>query len=317
MISTNISFAKKLLEDEQVIGLPTETVYGLAGNIFSEKAISTIYKIKQRPSFNPLIVHIKDIGALEKVAIQIPAKAYQLARVFWPGPLTLLLPKHPSISNQITAGKNTVAVRIPNHPVALALLASLDFPLAAPSANPFTRISPTTAEQVDAYFQNEIPLVLQGGICKNGVESTIIGFDEDRVILYRYGAIPMEAIEAEVGEVDIYIQNEKNPEAPGMLMKHYSPLTSVIFTDNMSAEIEKQANKKIGLIVFQHASSAIELKYQQVLSEKGDLQEAAAHLYQALHHLDTLQLDLIITEKFPDKSLGKTINDRLRRAAEK
>ncbi|MEI6311720.1 MAG: L-threonylcarbamoyladenylate synthase [Bacteroidota bacterium] len=317
MISTDIALAKKYLEDEQVIGLPTETVYGLAGNMYSEKAIGTIYKIKQRPSFNPLIVHLKDITDLEKVAIHIPAKAYQLAQTFWPGPLTLLLPKHPSIPNQITAGKDSVAVRVPNHPVALALLASLDFPLAAPSANPFTRISPTNAEQVEAYFQNEIPLVLQGGSCKNGVESTIIGFDEDRVILYRYGAIPIEAIEAEVGEVHIYIQNEKNPEAPGMLMKHYSPHTPVVISDNIKAEILKHPEKKIGLIVFYQAISSVDINHQQVLSSEGDLQEAAANLYQALHSLDALQLDVIIAEIFPDEGLGKTINDRLRRAAEK
>ena len=176
IISENISKAVKILDNDGVIGFPTETVYGLAANIFSETALRKIFEIKKRPAFNPLIVHIKHFSELEHIAKEVPNDASLLAARFWPGPLTLLLPKKPSISDTITAGKPTVAVRMPNHPMALALLEQLDFPLAAPSANPFGRISPTTAAHVASYFPQDLQLVLDGGDCQNGLESTIVGF---------------------------------------------------------------------------------------------------------------------------------------------
>jgi len=175
-ISSDISKAIELLNKEDVVAIPTETVYGLAGNIYSEKAIRKIFEVKQRPLFNPLIVHISSIDQLEKVAREFPVKAQKLAEAFWPGSLTLILPKRSNIPEIVTGGKDTVGVRIPNHPVTLSLLKQISFPLAAPSANPFNRISPTSSDHVKAYFENTLPMVLEGGECKNGIESTIIGF---------------------------------------------------------------------------------------------------------------------------------------------
>ena len=315
MISTNLDQAVALLNKDQIIGFPTETVYGLAGNAFSDVAIKKIYEVKKRPSFNPLIVHIKSFDFLYTVATEIPEKAHLLANAFWPGPLTLLLKKQPTISNLVTANLDTVAVRIPNHPVALELLHQLDFPLVAPSANPFTRISPTKAEHVAQYFENEIDMVLDGGTCTAGVESTIVGFESNKVIVYRLGALSLEAIEKVVGPVTIINKNKKNPKAPGMFLKHYSPKTEFILTRNLQSEIDWFQDKKVGLLLFNTIQPNFELKNQFVLSKDSNLNEAAANLYEALHELDKLNLDLIIAERFPEYGLGITINDRLERAS--
>ena len=170
IITQDIDIVADSLSKEEVAAIPTETVYGLAGNIYSEKAIRNIFHIKQRPLFNPLIVHLPNVAAMEQVAKDIPEMAKQLANRFWPGPLTLLLPKKECVPDLITAGKTTVAVRVPDHPVTLSLLQQLSFPLAAPSANPFGSISPTTAEHVAHYFADDFPFILDGGACKNGIE---------------------------------------------------------------------------------------------------------------------------------------------------
>lgn len=314
MISKDIELAAEILKNEDIIGFPTETVYGLAGNIYSEKAINKIFRVKKRPLFNPLIVHIKNIEDLNKVAIEIPETAKVLAKIFWPGPLTLLLKKHPSIPELITAGKQTVAVRIPNHPVALSLLNKLNFPVAAPSANPFGSISPTSAEHVDGYFGENLSLVLNGGDCKAGIESTIIGFKDDKVIMYRLGAISREEIEKIVGQVTLLNKNENAPEAPGMLSRHYAPKSTLYLTKNVSEYIDRFPNKRIGLLLFAQPEKDFGTECQIILSPSGDLQEAASKLYASLHELDKMQIDIIIAERLPDNNLGSTINDRLERA---
>lgn len=315
MISNNIKLAASLLAQEEIIGFPTETVYGLAGNAFSEKAIQKIYSTKKRPSFNPLIVHIKGIEDLEKIAVEISAKAYELASRFWPGPLTLILKKQPHISDSITAGKETVAVRIPRHEVALELLSQLNFPLVAPSANPFGSISPTKANHVEEYFKEQIPMVLEGGDCKSGVESTIVGFEEEKIILYRYGAISKEEIEDVVGPVMVFNKDNKSPKAPGMVLKHYAPSTKFILTNNVKEELLKHKGKRIGLLLFKDEIYGAEVDKQIILSSNGSLEEAASRLYNTLHEMDRLHLELIIAERFPDVDLGATINDRLERAS--
>lgn len=315
MISNNIDQAIGLLNKNEIIGFPTETVYGLAGNAFSEVAIKKIFEVKKRPSFNPLIVHIKSFEVLKTVASDIPEKANLLANAFWPGPLTLILKKQPNISNLITANLDTVAVRIPNHPIALELLNKLDFPLVAPSANPFTRISPTNANHVANYFKNEIEMVLEGGVCTAGIESTIVGFNDNKVIVYRLGALSLEAIEKVVGLVTVINKSKKNPLAPGMFLKHYSPKTEFILTRNLQSEIDWFQGKKVGLLLFDTLQPNFNIKNQFVLSKASNLNEAAANLYEALHKLDTLNLDVIIAERFPEFGLGITINDRLERAS--
>lgn len=316
MISKNINLAVKILNQEGIIGFPTETVYGLAGNIFSEKAVHEIYAIKQRPLYNPLIVHLKSIDELKTIAVDIPSIALELAKNFWPGPLTLLLKKNPLVPDLVTAGKDTVAVRIPNHPIALALLENLDFPLAAPSANPFGMISPTKAQHVADYFKDKIEMVLDGGICETGVESTIVGFNEEEVIVYRLGGISLEEIIHIAGKVTLFNKNDKNPEAPGMLSKHYAPTTPLIFTDRIENEFKKFENKTMGLLLFDKTKNNIPYHcIQKILSPKGDLKEAASKLYETLHQLDKMNLDVIIAEHFQDEGLGRVINDKLTRAS--
>ena len=203
LISKDISKAVDILNQEELVAIPTETVYGLAGNIYSEKAIKAIFEMKKRPFFNPLIVHIHSLDQLEDLVLEIPEKARTLANKFWPGSLTMVMKKKAIVPDLITAGKDSVAVRIPDHPVALELLKLLNFPLAAPSANPFGSISPTNAFHVADYFQNVLPMVLEGGDCRNGIESTIIGFENDEPVLYRLGSISLESIENVVGKIKV------------------------------------------------------------------------------------------------------------------
>ena len=315
IISKDIQKAITLLTNEELVAIPTETVYGLAGNIFSEKAIKCIFKTKKRPFFNPLIVHISSVDVLETIVSEVPKKAKILAKHFWPGAMTLVLKKHKDIPDIITAGKDTVAVRVPNHPVTITLLNQLPFPLAAPSANPFNNISPTKPAHVERYFKNDIKMVLDGGSCKNGIESTIIGFEDDEPIIYRLGALALEDIEAVIGAVRIKNKKEENPDAPGMLDKHYSPLTRTILTSSITKEIKKYPNKKIGILTINTSFKSDAISYEIILSKNKDLHEAGAKLYDALHELDHLNLDVIIAERLPDTGLGKSVNDRLQRAA--
>ena len=314
LISKDISKAIDFLNSNDIIGFPTETVYGLAGNMYSETAVQKIFDIKQRPAFNPLIVHIKDINELYKVAQNVPQKAMDLANRFWPGPLTLLLQKNALVPDIVTAGKTTVAVRIPNHSVALSLLQQLDFPLVAPSANPFGRISPTTAKHVADYFPDKLPMVLDGGNCSHGLESTIVGFDNNDVVVYRLGAISVEDIEKIAGKTILRNKNEKSPEAPGMIGKHYAPKTKTVFMDRKYVNFDEFEAENIGVLSFSKVYVHKKIKHHEVLSTEGDLNEAAQNLYQALHRLDNQNLDLIVVEKFEDKELGRSINDRLKRA---
>ncbi len=315
IISTDISKAVTILNNEELVAIPTETVYGLAGNIFSEKAVKAIFKTKERPFFNPLIVHIPNLEYLTNVVSHVPEKARLLAEAFWPGSLTLVLPKKNTIPDIITAGKSTVAVRIPNHPLSLELLKQLDFPLAAPSANPFNRISPTTAQHVASYFKDKIDMVLDGGSCKNGIESTIIGFENDDPIIYRLGAIAVEQIEAVIGKIKVKNKKATSPDAPGMLDKHYAPRTLTVLSNNILEDLKTYSDKRIGVLSFSSSFEGDNIQHQIILSEEQNLNEAASKLYDALHELDSLKLDIIIAEVFPDFGLGKSINDRLQRAA--
>ena len=313
IISKDIQKAIQLLTAEHLVAIPTETVYGLAGNIYSEKAIKSIFATKKRPFFNPLIVHIASATALKEIVTHIPTKAQILADTFWPGAMTLVLKKNAKIPHIITAGKDTVAVRIPNHTLTLELLRQLPFPLAAPSANPFGSISPTRPIHVENYFKDTLQMVLDGGACANGIESTIIGFEAEEPVIYRLGALSLEDIEAVVGPVAIKNKKENSPDAPGMLARHYAPKTSTFLVTDVAAEVQKNLGKKIGVLVF---TASLENKdvTEIVLSKAASLQEAAANLYNAMHVLDHKNLDVIIAEKFPETGLGKSINDRLQRA---
>ena len=313
IISKDIQKAVQLLTENQLVAIPTETVYGLAGNIFSEKAIKSIFSTKQRPFFNPLIVHIPSVKSLNDLVTHVPEKAKLLAAAFWPGSMTLVLKKSKTIPDIITAGKDTVAVRVPNHPITLELLKKLPFPLAAPSANPFGSISPTKPAHVENYFRNSIKMVLDGGSCANGIESTIIGFENEEPVIYRLGALALEEIEAVIGTISIKNKKEEKPDAPGMLARHYAPKTSTFLVDDVAAEIKKNTGKKMGVLVFKSSLNNENIT-EIILSKNGSLQEAASRLYSAMHDLDSKNLDLIIAERFSEFGLGKSINDRLQRA---
>ncbi len=317
IISKNIQKAVEILNQEELVAIPTETVYGLAGNAYSKKAVSKIFEMKNRPSFNPLIVHIHAIDQLDQLASYIPNKARLLANTFWPGALTLVLKKKPLVPDIVTAGKDSVAIRMPNHPVTLALLEQLSFPLAAPSANPFGSISPTKAIHVEEYFGHKLQMVLDGGHCKDGIESTIIGFESDEPVLYRLGAISIEEIEKVIGKIEIKNKKETSPDAPGMLLRHYAPSTNTYLETNVEEFVKSFPDKRIGLLLFSKAVNAPQIIHQEILSKNGDFKEAAANLYAALHFLDKLKLDMIIAERLPDIELGKSINDRLERATKK
>jgi L-threonylcarbamoyladenylate synthase len=252
------------------------------------------------------------------VATEIPDTALLLAEKLWPGPLTLVLNKKAPISDLITAGKKTVAVRVPSHPIALDLLHKIDFPLTAPSANPFGSISPTSAKHVFNYFGNELEVILDGGDCEKGVESTIIGFENNSPILYRQGSITQEMIEQIIGnKISAKTSSDASPNAPGMLSRHYAPLTDTYLTDNVPDFLKQFEGKKIGVLLYKQPIQHSNIVQEEILSINGDLNEAAKNLYAAMHRLDQLKLDVIIAEKFPSQGLGKTINDKLERATKK
>jgi L-threonylcarbamoyladenylate synthase len=317
MITNNIEIAHQELQKNNIVAIPTETVYGLAGNAYSEEAVLKIFELKKRPFFNPLIVHIQSIEYLHQVATSIPTSAIQLAEAFWPGPLTLVLKKKSHIPDLVTAGKDTVAVRVPNHSNTLALLQKLDFPLAAPSANPFGSISPTTAKHVYEYFKEDLSVILDGNICIRGIESSIVGFEGNQPVLYRHGSLSLDSLEAAVGKVVLRTNNEVNPSAPGMLKSHYAPKTSSYLTNNVNEMLKTFRDKKVGVLVFQASTFLNPPAQIEILSEIGNLEEAAKKLYSAMHRLDNCNLDVLIAERLPNRGLGTTINDRLEKAVKK
>lgn len=313
MTGTDLNYAAALLRKGELVAIPTETVYGLAGNAFSDRAVARIFEVKNRPSFDPLIVHTSNVERLPELVAEMPDEALQLARRFMPGPLTLLLSKKAVIPDLVTAGLAIVGVRIPSHPLALDLLSRLDFPLAAPSANPFGYISPTTARHVEMQLGDKIPYILDGGPCQVGVESTIIGFPEGRPTVFRKGGLAVEAVEAVIGKVDVRVFSASDPHAPGMLKSHYAPRIPLILGD-IDLLLQEHQGKKLGIISFRKSYEQVPPHNQVVLSPSGDLTEAAQRLFAGMRELDSQDLDLILAELLPEKDLGRAINDRLRRA---
>lgn len=314
MIGTDIHLAIALLQNDQLVAIPTETVYGLAGNALRDGAVAQIFAVKNRPTFDPLIVHTSSLERLKSFVLDFPENAAILAEAFLPGPLTLLLPKKEIIPDIVTAGSPLVALRIPAHPLTLKLLEKLDFPLAAPSANPFGYISPTTAQHVAQQLGDKIPYILDGGACAVGLESTIVGFDNQEVIVYRKGGIAIEAIEKLVGRVVVKPHSSSNPQAPGMLQSHYAPRVPLVLGD-IETLLEKYQSKKIGIIAFKKNFAFPSSHPLILLSSDGNFNEAARNLFAGMRYLDSLDLDLIIAELLPEENLGRAINDRLRRAA--
>jgi L-threonylcarbamoyladenylate synthase len=314
LIDTDIDKAIELLEKGDLVGIPTETVYGLAANCFNAKAVVRVFEVKRRPSFDPLIAHAADIDHMLQFVSDVPDKAFLLAEKFWPGPLTIVLKKKDIIPDIVTSGLDTVAVRVPNHPITKALLDKIDFPLAAPSANPFGYISPTTAEHVNDQLGDDVPYILEGGKCSVGIESTIVGFDNDEPVIYRLGGYTVEEIEEVIGVVKVQTHSTSRPASPGMLESHYAPTTPIIL-GNISENLTKFGVENTGVLSFINVYKEIEDPHQYTLSRSGDMSEAATRLFSGLRHLDQLNLQRILVEPVPDTGLGRAINDRLKRAS--
>ena len=312
IIGTDIQEAARLLRAAQIVAIPTETVYGLAANAFDEAAVLKVFQTKQRPAFDPLIVHVSAKEALRRLVTELPPGADELMNAFWPGPLTLVLPKRPEVPDLVTSGLDTIGVRMPAHAMTQALLNELDFPLAAPSANPFGYVSPTTAQHVSDQLGDRIPYILDGGPCTVGVESTIVGWEADRWVLYRPGGIAVERIEEVVGRVAV-AQQKVLPAAPGMLESHYAP-HKPLHVGNVDDLLRHQDATRCGVISLRTSYDA---GITEVLSAAGDINEAARNLFAALRRLDSGNCSVILAEVFPPEGLGRAINDRLWRAAAK
>lgn len=299
-----ISRAVDMLHQGRLVAFPTETVYGLGADATREGAVARIFDAKVRPSFNPLIVHVANRGAAQNLAIWND-RAERLSATLWPGPLTLVLHRRADIpiSKLASAGLETIAIRVPNHPVAAQLLEAVDRPIAAPSANPSGQLSPTTAEHVRSALNGKIDLILDAGPCLVGLESTIIDVSGDAPILLRPGGTPVEKL-TEILDEPIESALPGEVRAPGMLSQHYSPSTPM----RLNAQ-----KAEAGEILLWFGPDAPETEYN--LSARGDLLEAAANLFALLHRLDALNADRIAVAPVPDVGLGRAINDRLQRAA--
>ncbi|MFZ9981076.1 MAG: L-threonylcarbamoyladenylate synthase [Cyclobacteriaceae bacterium] len=311
IIGNDILRAGKILESGGLVAIPTETVYGLAGNALNEKAVSGIFLAKKRPAFDPLIVHVSCSDRLREFAEEIPATAEKLIESLWPGPLTILLKRKNIIPDLVTSGLERAGFRCPAHPLTLELLRSLPFPLAAPSANPFGYISPTTAAHVEEQLGSKIEYILDGGPCMVGVESTIIGFENDEPVLYRPGGVETEELEKYLGKIRLPSSSAAGPSAPGQLISHYAPRKKMILGE-LPNLMEHYKNQKFAVLSF---SMDYGVKYQRILSRHGDTSEAARNLFRFMRELDATPVDFILTEAVPGEGLGRAINDRLNRAS--
>ena len=326
MISTDRDAAVELLRNGELVALPTETVYGLAAKALNPIAVAKIFEAKERPRFDPLIVHLPDRDWLGRI-VNVPAGDRQLigklANKFWPGPLTIVLPKREIVPDIVTAGLETVAVRLSAHPVFAEIVGELDEPLAAPSANRFGRVSPTTAQHVLEELEGRIALIVDAGPTEHGIESTIVAVRDGRIAVLRRGPITDEQLS---GFADIVsVTGTQRISAPGQLPSHYTPTTPLRLIDKAEA-FPSQKNQRVGLLAWSGAfpsptSPQLETSCSEAfaavrnLSDRGDLREAASNLFRYLRELDALGLDLIVAERVPSRGLGAAIMDRLERAS--
>lgn len=317
-----------------LVAFPTETVYGLGANALDADAIGKIYSAKGRPSNNPLIAHIGSLEQLAQVAIDIPQSAYELAGYFWPGPLTLVLPRHERVPAAASAGRDTVAVRFPAHPVAQALIMAAGVPIVAPSANRFTRPSATTAQHVLADLNGRVNLILDGGPTQIGVESTVLDLTAPTPIVLRPGGVTLEALRAVLPDVLAPAQHvpmddaDAKPASPGMLIKHYSPNAEVLLFDGEAEAVIRRMREtaiqrtkdgqKVGILVTNEDYKAFKdvPVIAQTLGSAHDLAHIAQQLFAGLRALDAQQVDVILARQFPAEGMGRAIADRLLRAAE-
>jgi len=297
----------------KLVAFPTETVYGLGANALDPYAVARIFEAKERPRFNPLIVHVKDTGQAREIAEVFPAHAEKLAEAFWPGPLTLVLPKKAIIPDIVSGGLASVGIRVPRHPIAQRLLQLCEVPIAAPSANQFGRLSPTTTQSVMEQMHGKIEMILEGGACEVGVESTVVGLFAEGAFLIRPGGIPREAIEGVIGPL-----KKVDPNGPilgpGMLRQHYAPTTRLKVFPRGELPLASLPSK-VGVLAWNGEHVPGDARQVEVLSVHADLTEGAHHLFAALRRLDLAGVEEIWAEQVPNVGLGEAINDRLFRAS--
>ena len=319
VISTDHEAAGELLRKGELVALPTETVYGLGAEALNSIAVAKIFEAKERPRFDPLIVHLPNREWLQR-NVDVPASDRQLigklADKFWPGPFTMVLPKRKIVPDIVTAGLDTVAVRISAHRVFAEIVRELGRPLAAPSANRFGRVSPTTAQHVLDELDGRIPLIVDAGPTEHGIESTIVSVHDGKIHILRRGPITSEHLSA-FANVEVVVPTTKI-SAPGQLPKHYAPKTPLRLIENAEG-FPPNKNQRVGLLAWRPRRSGDRraLKFAAVrnLSHRGDLREAATNLFRYLRELDALGLDLIVAERVPSRGLGAAIMDRLERAS--
>lgn len=309
IVGKDITLAAELLKKGDLVSIPTETVYGLAGNALNLQAVSSIFEVKNRPRFDPLILHVDRIEKIGPYAELKEERLVSLSEKFMPGPLTILLPKTDKIDALVTSGLDRVAFRIPEHPMCRQLLSLLDFPLAAPSANPFGYVSPTCAEHVNKQLGEKISYILDGGRATVGLESTIVGVEEGKMIIYRIGGLAVEQIEDFLREKVEIRASSSSPSAPGMLKKHYSPNKL-----NRWYKVNDLVEEDAAYLLFSQSKKDIPEERQLVLSPNADLAEAARNLFNYLRILDQMSIRTIYIEKAPNIGLGRAINDRFSRA---
>jgi len=312
-ISTDRNAAVELLRKGEIVALPTETVYGLAADALNPIGVAKIFEVKGRPRFDPLIVHLPDRDWLEKVVDLLEKDRQlvsQLAKEFWPGPFTIVLPRKIIVPEIVTAGLDTVAVRISGHPAFAEIVRAFGAPLAAPSANRFGRISPTTAQHVFDELSGRVPLIIDGGPTPHGIESTIVGVRDGKIDILRRGPITSEQL-AGFGRVEI-ATDQKEVSAPGQLPSHYAPKTPLRLVDDLESF---ESTKRCALLAWNPVQRDDRFVAIRNLSERQDLREAAANLFRYLRELDELDIDLIVAERVPQQGLGAAISDRLQRAS--
>jgi L-threonylcarbamoyladenylate synthase len=311
---SSIARAVSLLASGEIVAFPTETVYGLGADAFNGKAVAKIFELKKRPHFDPLIVHIARLEWIKDIASHIPSRASLLMEQFWPGPLTIILPRQMKVPDIVTAGLATVGIRMPKHPVALNLIEQLGSPVAAPSANPFGYMSTTKAIHVASLFDSHLPLVLDGGPSSYGIESTIVSLlDDGPITLHRHGSISIEELKAVVGDVV-----ERNPgsnqcEAPGELPYHYAPHTPLVIVSGP----EEIATEDSAFLSLSPPDKPVKSRIQRILSPSGDIRQGAVNFFSFLIELDQEETRVIYVQKIPEKGLGRAMMERLRKAAQK
>jgi len=313
--------AAHIIRKGGLVAFPTETVYGLGADAENPVAITRIFEAKRRPRIDPLIVHVADIESARRYG-NFPDVALPLMERFWSGPLTLVADKTSVVPSIVTAGLDTVAVRVPAHPAALALIRAAGCAIAAPSANPFGYVSPTEARHVAEQLGDAVDLILDGGPCQVGVESTIVSFEASGPVILRAGGTPVEALQSVIGCTGIQIGSVARPSVPGQMKRHYSTMTpldiieiSESSDDAPGVGIGGIKEERIGLLTLSLMEDAARYVAVEILSPSGDLREAAAGLFSALRRLDALSLDRIVARPIPENGLGLAIMDRLRRCS--